>query len=71
MVCLTYIYRSKLYSYQPNHRYEHIKALGGRWVGGLDDNIKSFAWGWSVGIFDGLNNRGNGSRDDLESLMVE
>ena len=51
-VCLTYIYRSKLYSYQPNHRYKRIKALGGRWVDRFDDIMKSFARGWGVEILD-------------------
>jgi len=48
VVCLTYIYRSKLYSHQQNHRYKCIKALGGRLVDGFDGIAKNFAWvmGW-------------------------
>ena len=51
VVCLTYNYRSKLYSYQPNHRYKCIEALGGRWVDRFDGITKGFAWmmgGWNI-----------------------
>lgn len=44
LVYLTYISRSKLYSYQPIHRYKCIKALGGWWVDRFNGITKFFAW---------------------------
>jgi len=60
VVCLTYIYRSKLYSHQQNHRYKCIKALGGRLVDGFDGIAKSFAWvmgGWNIRLLYGTLNK--------------